>query len=115
MVGIMTETTAPRSWAYFAGRPETDAQKTPKGEKHYIHLSPWREALAFSGVAGKDILSVDLVEDAEGEYLGWIETGEDVVSMVTIDRIFSIQFPYGVEAAVKAGDGELIRLSVKEK
>jgi hypothetical protein len=115
MVEIMTETTAPRSWDYFAGRPETDKQKTPRGEKHYIHLSQWREALAFSGVAGKDILSVSLVEDAEGEYLGWIETGEDTVSMVTIDRIFSIQFPYSVDAAIAAGDGNIVRLSVKEK
>lgn len=115
MVEIMTEITSPRSWDYFAGRPDTGAPKTPKGEPNYIHLSQWREALAFSGVAGKDILPVSLVEDAEGEYLGWIETGEDTVSMVTIDRIFSIQFPYSVGDAIAAGDGQVVRLSVKKQ
>lgn len=115
MVEGMTEITAPRNWDYFAGRPDADAITTPKGEEQYIHFSQWREALAFSGVAGKDILTVSLIEDAEGEYLGWIEAGEDVVSMVALDRIFSIQFPYGVDAAVAAGDGKVVRLSVKEK
>lgn len=52
--------------------------------------------------------------DAEGDYLGWIETGKSEPEMIQHREIFNIQFPYGYRAEVEAGRGEAVRLRVEE-
>lgn len=61
-----------------------------------------------------------IVEDPEGDYLGWIEQTEDSPrntgepEMIQRKEIFSIQFPYGYKAEEAAGRGRAVRLSIKE-
>ncbi len=61
------------------------------------------------------IVPVELTEDPEGSYYGWIETGDDTPTMIQPHiHAFAIQFTYGIEAEIKAGKGQVVRLQVKE-
>ena len=49
----------------------------------------------------------------QGEYLGWVATGRTAPSMVTLDRLFDINFPNGYKAEENRGHGIAVRLDVK--
>jgi hypothetical protein len=64
---------------------------------------------------------VQVTQDAEGSYLGWLDAedgmvivGETPPSMIERKEIFSIQFPYGYHEEQKAGRGRAIPLTIKE-
>jgi hypothetical protein len=74
---------------------------------------------------GVDPVPVELVEDPDGDYWGWIHadrsgeqfapkyTGE--VVMVQPHRgMFTMQFPYGPEGEAEHGRGEIVRMSCRD-
>ena len=62
---------------------------------------------------GGDPVPVTVIEDAEGDYYGWIATGQDAPVMIQPSpALFSMQFPYGPKAEVEAGRGKIVRLRV---
>lgn len=99
-----------RTWTLYGQRHAT--KRTPKGEPAISDVHDFKEALLFSGVPRNKIVNVQFVEDADGEYLGWLDKEEpERLTMVELAVIFSIQFPYGVEEAVANGDGEVVRVT----
>jgi hypothetical protein len=75
---------------------------------------------------GVEPVEIEVIEDPDGRYYGWIDadrpdvpfsasyTGEPV--MIQPDgSLFRMQFPYGPQAEVDAGKGEVVRLSVKQR
>lgn len=87
-----------RSWSLF-GRSR-DGRWLTVGPEFYVKLH------------GSDPVPVEVVEDPDGEYLGYIPTGEVVPTLILHSRIFEIQFPYGSHAEVKRGKGEVVSLSI---
>jgi hypothetical protein len=65
-------------------------------------------------IHGVDPVPVSVTEDGEGDYLGWIQTGESEPCMIQHRQIFNVQFPYGYAAEVAVGHGEAVRLRVEE-
>ncbi len=68
-----------------------------------------RVAALYGGVT----VTVTAVEDYDGDYRGWIDTGTDVPVMVEHKDLFPMQFPYGVGAAVMNGEGVVVRLRLE--
>jgi len=99
-----SETEKP-DWVMFAGRDKENAGFSdffdhPEYVKMYGH---------------QEIVLVDVTEDAEGPYYGWLQTGENRPSLIQPREImYSTQFAYGPERAEAAGQGRTIRLSVEE-
>lgn len=55
------------------------------------------------------------IEDPDGRYYGWLETGSDLLTMVQPHAgMFEMQFPYGARAEVERGKGEIVRLKIEE-
>jgi len=103
------------TWIRYGATPNTGAGLTPRGEKLYVHIYPHVRALAMSGVAPENILTLQVIEDPEGEYMGWLpadKPGE--ITMIQVDRLFNMQFPYGQKASEEAGQGKGIRIRLEE-
>ena len=98
----------PRIWPGFAHDYGVDAvtrwMHVQKDERTTRHYSPDRP-----------IVPVNIVEDLEGDYLGWLPSGHaDQVRLVQHHRLFNMQFPYGYEAEADAGKGEAIRVRIDD-
>jgi len=61
-----------------------------------------------------DSVAVRLIEDPEGNYMGWIPTGQTEPIMVIRKHIFDIQFPDGHKANERDGKGLAISLRVEK-
>lgn len=98
----------------FAGRPD--------------RLVDAREFRNFGGASyvrmyGHEPVQVELTEDPDGAYYGWIRAGRDgsfprtytgIPDMIQPSpSLFAVQCPYGPEEGVKAGDGEIVRMSCR--
>jgi hypothetical protein len=68
----------------------------------------------MSGVPDDEIVLVELIEDPDGQYAGWLTTGEGEIDLVQHRLIFDMQFPYGAEAEVKAGSGQVVHLRAEQ-
>lgn len=80
----------------------------------YEHLDPDRR-YAESHKLDYPIVEVTVAEGEDGPYYGWVDTDEQVPTMIHAHRIlFSMCFPYGVQAEVDAGKGRVVRLTVEE-
>lgn len=93
-----------RTWRMYAGRLDGGV--------------PGREFMNFGSEEtvrrgyGRVPVLVRLIEDPDGEYYGWIPTGETEPTMIQPHPgLFNMQFPYGPEAEVKHGRGEIVRMS----
>lgn len=101
----MEQHSTPREWTAFS-EIRTDGK--------FITVEKWEEAMLFSGVPKSKIVTVRLIEDADGEYMGWLDADDNgEISMVRHQRVFPIQFPYGVSAAVEIGDGVPVTLRIE--
>jgi hypothetical protein len=98
-------TDTPRIWRAFASRGH---------QGRLINITRWRQAIRMSGVPDDEVVLVELVEDPDGMYAGWLHTSEDQIAMVQPRRIFDMQFPYGAEAEVKAGNGQIVYLRAEQ-
>lgn len=93
---------APRSWDMHAGRHTLHS-----GEDEFIDFGdPW-----YVQAHGHDIVHpVRLVEDPDGDYTGWIDTGQTAPVMIYRREIFPVCFPHGVASAVDKGHGAPVSL-----
>lgn len=97
-----------RTWKSFGECQEHE------GAPFFSQISPWREAVRFSGVKDSDIKTLNLIEDPDGKYCGWLSPeDEGKISMVQHERVFPIQFPYGITAAIENGDGFAVKLRIE--
>jgi hypothetical protein len=98
-IRTLTET----SWLMWAVRKE----------RGYTNPGHRRTASAYAQ-PGEPVEQVIVTETEDGSYYGWLRTGESVPTMIYDHRIpFNMCFPYGVQAEVKAGNGRVVRLTVK--
>jgi hypothetical protein len=111
---LMATENKPRIWRAFASRGH---------QGRLINIYTWRQALQMSGVPDDEIVVVELVEDPDGVYAGWLRTDEEAargklqrheITLVQSRQIFDVQFPYGAEAEVKAGKGQIVYLRVEQ-
>lgn len=86
----------------------------PSGSLVYVNIFPHLSALRLCGIKLEDVRTLNLVEDLEGDYYGWVPAGSNDIRMVQYKKIFLMQFPYSVEEEVAAGHGEVVRLRVEE-
>lgn len=101
--------TEPRHWRMHAGR---DAR-----HDGYRHFGDPRTVQAY----GDAPVEVELVEDSEGTYWGWMHFAHDhypasdaPVMVQPHKSLFNMQFPHGPDAEVNRGHGEVVRCSVHE-
>lgn len=104
-----------RSWRMFAGRPghgTAGREFANFGDDWYVRLY------------GHEPVAVELVEDPDGTYYGWIEADNPesprdhkftgVPEMIQPhEGMFSMQFAYGPQAEVERGRGEIVRMSCR--
>jgi hypothetical protein len=111
---LMATENKPRIWRAFASRGH---------QGRLINIHTWRQALQMSGVPDDEIVVVELVEDQDGVYAGWLRTDKEVargklqrheITLVQSRQIFDVQFPYGAEAEVKVGNGEIVYLRAEQ-
>jgi hypothetical protein len=96
----------PRTWTTHSA----DYNGISTGDR-FRHFGEARIVRMYGSAA--PIVEVNLVEDPEGEYKGWIPAGETKMRMVLHKQLFPMQFPYGVTAEVDAGKGEAVNLRVE--
>lgn len=99
--------TTPRTWQAFATKNENNEKSI------YLNINRWEQAVLFSGFSKEDIKTISLIEDLDGEYRGWLETGEEEVSMVHHKQVFPVQFTYGVDLEVEKGHGIVVPLRIE--
>ncbi|MFG3710947.1 hypothetical protein [Micromonospora sp. NPDC047730] len=101
----------PRRWRMYAGR-----LKSPVEGREFMNFGdPW-----YVRAYGREPVPVELTEDPEGTYWGWIDApghpqADGMPEMVQPHYgMFTMQFPYGPEAEQERGKGEIVRMSVRE-
>ncbi len=95
---------------YWAHRLEN---RTPKGNFNFNNIFEDERALRMCGYKPSEYEKVSVKENPKGEYLGWVATGHNFPSMITLDRLFEINFPNGHKAEEQRGRGVAVRLDVK--
>jgi hypothetical protein len=80
----------------------------------YAHLFPSEMQVRMCG--DDPILKVLVTEDPNGTYFGWEYSDKDYgFTMIYPNmQLVDICFPYGVKAAVKAGQGRIVKLTITE-
>lgn len=73
---------------------------------------PHEGLVEMCGYEPDQIIQVELTENPEGEYKGWIEP-DGQLCMITHKEIFEVQFPYGSAIEEEKGYGKGIRLSLE--
>lgn len=104
------DTAVPRRWDQFAG------QRTKHGStvNEYADFFPHPSLVKMSG--HEIVHEVTLVEDPTGELLGWIDADDpDDITMVQHHMIFSVQFPYGIQADIDRDYGEVVPLRAEAR
>lgn len=102
----------PRRWRMFAGREHAVQGREFQhfGEPFYVRLY------------GREPVEVELVEDPDGGYWGWIDLPTEfepevsgVPEMIQPHHgMFTMQFTYGPDIEVKHGKGEIVRMTCRE-
>ena len=96
-----------RQWTMYAQR-----QTSPIEGREFCHFGaePWVR-MCFGGA----VVQVQLSEDPDGGYWGWIEAGGTTPEMIQPHHgMFTMQFPYGPEAEQERGRGEIVRMTARE-
>jgi hypothetical protein len=97
----MTDT--PGTWTMWAHR--CDNYYAHFGEREYVKLYGLDDP----------IVQVQLIEDPNGQYWGWIGAGNEVPEMIQPHYApFQVQFHYGWQAEQDDGKGHVVRLAVQE-
>jgi hypothetical protein len=79
------------------------------GNDLWMHFGSKRYADIHGG--DEPTVAVRLIEDPDGEYHGWLETGEDTPSMIWPSRAqLTMCFAYGIQVEIDKGRGVPIRL-----
>ena len=81
----------------------------------YQHFYPAPEVVRMCGVEVKDILHVAVIEDPDGDYWAWYDSKDDCFTLVYHDKLLlGMCFPYGLEAAIKAEQGNAYQVRIEE-
>jgi hypothetical protein len=105
----MTDASQPRTWEMFATR-----RQNPNSYPFFMHIGPERQVRQRAPKADV-VLRVRLIEDAAGEYRGWIPTGRtQKPQRVSLARFFNMDFKLGYSNAKVKAAGEVIYLRVEE-
>lgn len=97
----------PREWEAFA-------EETGNPDRPFHSISNSERTLRMRSVPTSRMITVRLIEDAEGGFLGWIYTGKETVDMVQRRHIFPMQFVYGVEEEIQKGKGQVVNLRIEK-
>lgn len=98
--------TEARAWRMFAQH-----QCEVVDGREYMHFGeePW-----VRGFFGGNVREVQLIEDPNGQYYGWVRAGEGEPTIIQPHSgMFEMQFPYGSRAEVARGKGEVVRMRVE--
>ena len=98
-----------RSWTFYALQSQ---DFTPLGDFRYHSIYPTPRLVRMTG-SREQIVEITLVEDQQGEYMGWIDKNRDEPSMIQLPHAFKVQFPGGYQENVKRGQGEVVYLSIQ--
>ena len=98
-----------------SGRWHMWAHRYDNGDLHNLGERWWVEIHGLPD----PIVAVDVAEVADGDpaatHWGWVDTGDATPEMIyPRESLFSMCFPYGVQAEVDAGKGRVVRLAVAE-
>ena len=86
-----------------------------KEKGRYLDLYTNKVATSMCCNPDDKIIEVDVTVDETGEYLGWLKTGEEVPHFIYPKRVLiDICFPYGVDVAIKRGEGKIVKVKIKE-
>lgn len=92
-----------RTWRMFAGRGSVESRP--------FHRFGDERTVRFCGL---EPVAVELAEDADGGYYGWLDTGAGAPSMIQgHEGMFRMQSPDGFAGKVADGRGEIVRLSCR--
>lgn len=85
------------------------------GKGFFMHIGPKRY-VELHMIKDHPIVEVDVEEDPEGTYYGFIRTGKEVPVMIYPSKtLFDICFPYGLEVEERAGKGKIVKLKVTRR
>lgn len=85
--------------------------------EYYMHIGSYRYVEIH--LLGKPIIPVKVIKDDHGDHFGWLDSdpkrhdGKPCMIWPTLTQL-AICFPYGLEAAKKKGDGDMVRLIIKK-
>jgi len=100
----------PRTWTLWAHDYGTDAKLPGRlfmhiGAKGYVRIHGLPEPM-----------EVEVTEDPEGPYHGWLETGEDTPSMIWPSQAQrDMCFAYGPKTEEDRGRGKMMRFTITAK
>lgn len=104
----MANNTKPRHWDMYAYK----YADINGGRVLYMHIGSkdWVEIHMLPN----PIVKVDVNEDVDGDYYGWLRAGKNSPTMIWPSLAqFTMCFPYGLEVEITKGEGEILRLSVE--
>lgn len=97
-----------RTWRMFAGLQDRVVE-----DREFLHFGDEWYVRAY----GDEPARVELTEDPDGRYWGWIDFDDGRDSTPTMIQphwgMFEMQFPYGPKASVDRGRGEIVRMSCR--
>lgn len=80
----------------------------------YRHIFDSQVAVRMCGDGSEEVKAVKVSLDLDGPFYGWLPTDRDFPSLVYEQMVLlDICFPYGVDAAFRAGHGRIVRLRVE--
>lgn len=81
----------------------------------YEYFFRGKHEVRMCGIPEKDILSVNLIEDENGDYYAYkeLETG-DYPFIYNSLKVLHICSPDSFKSAISDGEGEIVRLSIVE-
>lgn len=99
----------PRTWRLWAHECESGKDGTGAfrhiGKRRYVELH----------LMNYPIVEVNITEDKNGNYWGWLSKGENEPKMIWPSKAqFEVCFIYGPEMEVEHGKGEILRLRVEK-
>jgi hypothetical protein len=93
-----------KTWKMHAGRDPRNGGFRNFGHPRYVEM-----------YGNAEVIPILLTEDPDGPYYGWIDADRTEPTMIQQhEGMFSMQFPYGPDAEVKAGRGRVVRLTAAE-
>lgn len=89
------------------------AEKREDGSFNNVY--PREGQVKMCGVPEELIVSVVVTEDVDGIYHGWVDKDGLATCMVWPSLMqLKVCFPYGMEAAIEAGQGVYVKLKIEE-
>lgn len=85
----------------------------PETDMPFDHVFPSELQVRLCGSGGEKIYKVQVKVDPNGPYWAW-DDGEDISMIWRYEMALKMCFPYGMKAAIEAGQGVPVKLSISE-